>query len=419
MRSADDADGEKRPETRIAVFYPWTGLPVSDRGSARRVLPLVRLLAERYDEVRVISPGARLDKWRSGNVEYHFQQPSAIERVWLRAAFAVFDGAFHHLFRGRVTARERRQWWHYLSVDFQRGLARETRQAVKWSSVVLLEYPFWEKAVLASCAEAHRKSLLTMHDTLSDLVVGSPWLRTKIRNRELSAARKASAVFCVSESDRQRFAKEGITAQFVPHGMDIEPRKRDLVPESPELRQVESARGLGRTVCLFVGSSLAANQEAVETVRRMAAVLAPQGDFLFAIAGSCLPRGTYEHHVVAFGPVEEALLEKLYRSTDIVLAPLRSGTGTSLKVLEAFVYEKALVATRTGIRGYPVRDGRECVLCDDPERYPEILASLRANPSRLRELGEAGRSFVEAYDYRVVYRPYLECIDRFLAACRI
>ena len=180
-----------------------------DRGSARRVVPLVRLLAERYDEVRVVSPGPAQIRWKSGNVEYRFQQPSAIERVWLRAAFAVFDGAFHHLFRGRVTARERRQWWHYLNADFQRSLAREVRRTVSWSSVVLLEYPFWEKAVLASCAETHRKSLLTMHDTLSDLVVGSPWLRAKVRNRELSAARKASAVFCVSESDRQRFADGG------------------------------------------------------------------------------------------------------------------------------------------------------------------------------------------------------------------
>ncbi len=406
----------RKAETRIAVFYPWTGLPALDRGSARRVVPLVRLLAERYDAVRVISPGARIDRCASGNVEYHFQQPSAIERVWLRAAFAVFDGAFHRLFRGRISARERRQWWHYLSMDFQWNLARMVRQAVAWSSLVLLEYPFWERAVLACCAKTGRKSLLTVHDTLSDLVVGSPWLRAKVRHRELNAARKASAVFCVSESDRQRFAEEGINAQLVPHGMDIQPRNRDLISESPELQQVESARGVGRTVCLFVGSSLRANQEAVTEIRAMAAALASRGDFLFAIAGSCLTRGTHEHHVIAFGPVEEALLERLYSATDIVLAPLRSGTGTSLKVLEAFVHGKALVATRVGVRGYPVRDGGECVLCDDPRRYPEILISLRANPIRLRALGEAGRLFVSAYDYRVVYRPYLECIDRFLAA---
>jgi glycosyltransferase involved in cell wall biosynthesis len=404
----------KSGERRIAVFYPWTGLPAMDRGSARRVVPLVRLLAERYEQVRVVSPGDRLKRLNLENVEYRFLGPTAFERVWLKLAFAVFDSAFHRLFRGRVSPRERRQWWHYLSVDSQRGLAREAGRIVSWSSAVLLEYPFWEKAVLASCAKTNRKSLLTIHDALSDLVVGSVWLRAKVRDRELSAARKASSVFCVSERDQQDLAKAGIIARFVPHGIDIEASAKDSAPESAELLQVEAARDLGKTVCLFVGSSLQANQEAVNAIRGMAAALAPRGEFQFAIAGACLPKRTYEHHVIAFGPTEEALLDKIYRATDIVLAPLTSGTGTSLKVLEAFVHEKALVATRTGVRGYPVRDGMECVVCDEPHRYPEILSSLRADPGRLRALGAAGRAFVRGYDYRVVYRPYLECIDRFL-----
>ena len=105
--------------------------------------------------------------------------------------------------------------------------------------------------------------------------MGSEWLRTRVRNRELSAARKASSLFCVSESDRQRFASEGIAARFVPHGIELEPSREDTVFESPELRQVESARNRGRTVCLFVGSSLRANREAVESIRKMAAALAP------------------------------------------------------------------------------------------------------------------------------------------------
>ena len=406
----------KKGESRIAVFYPWTGLPAMDRGSARRVVPLVRLLAERYEQVCVVSPGDRLKRLNLGNVEYRFLGPSSIERICLKLAFAVFDSAFHRFFRGRVTPRERRQWWHYLSVDLQRSLARDAGRIVSWSSAVLLEYPFWEKAVLASCAKSNRKSLLTMHDALSDLVV-SAWLRAKVRGRELSAARKASSVFCASERDRQSLAKAGITAQFVPHGIDIEAGAKDSASESPELLQVEAARASGKTVCLFVGSSLQANQEAVDAIRRMAAALALRGKFQFAIAGACLPKGAYQHQVIACGHADEALLAKLYQTTDIVLAPLTSGTGTSLKVLEAFVHEKALIATQIGVRGYPVRDGIECVVCDDPQRYPEILASLRADPGRLRALGKAGRSFVKAYDYRVVYQPYLECINQFLTPC--
>ena len=169
---------------------------------------------------------------------------------------------------------------------------------------------------------------------------------------------------------------------------------------------MEVARASGKTVCLFVGSSLQANQEAVVAICGMAAALTLRGEFQFAIAWACLPRGTDENQVIAFGSAGEALLAKLYQATDIVLVPLTSGTGTSLKVLESFVHEKALIATGTGVRGYPVGDGIECVVCDDPQRYPEILASLRADPARLRALGKAGRSFVKAYDYRVVYQPY-------------
>ena len=117
----------------------------------------MRLLAERYDQVRVVSPGDRLKRLNLGNVEYRFLGPSAIERVCLKLAFAVFDSAFHRLFRGRVTPRERRKRRHYLSVDLQRSLAREAGRIVSWSSAVLLEYPFWEKAVLASCAKTHRE----------------------------------------------------------------------------------------------------------------------------------------------------------------------------------------------------------------------------------------------------------------------
>jgi hypothetical protein len=403
-----------KAESRIALFYPWTGLPALDRGAARRVVPLVRLLGEHYDQVRVISPGKSSGSLSIGNVEYYFQQPSAVERLCLQMAFVIFDGAFHRLFGRRVNARERRQWWHYLSSDIQWSLARQIRRTVSWASAVLLEYPFWGRAVLASCRRTKKKSLLTMHDILSELVVHSAWLRRKVRSRELFAARTASCVFCVSESDRQYFSKRGVVARFVSHGIDTEPRKSDPVPESPHMQQVVAAQEMGKTVCLFVGSSLQANLEAVNEIRGIAAALAPGGNFQFVIAGACLPRGTYEHHVIAFGPVEEALLEKLYEATDIVLAPLRAGTGTSLKVLEAFVHERALVGTSTALRGYPVHDGSECVICDDTQKYPEILVALRADPIRRRALAQAARLFVNAYDYRIVYRPYLECIDAFL-----
>ena len=104
---------------------------------------------------------------------------------------------------------------------------------------------------------------------------------------------------------------------------------------------------------------------------------------------------------------------RLYQLTDLVVAPLISGTGTSLKVLEAFIHGKALLSTRVGVRGHPVQEGRDCIVCDDLERYPEIILALSGDPARRRELGASGRRFVKAFDYRVVYQPYLAEIEKF------
>src|SRR5262245_38060059 len=112
-----------RSNTRVAVFYPWTGLPALDRGSARRVVPLINLFADRYSEVKVLSPGNH-EPVVQANVEYLFQKPSAMEQLLLRAAHWFYDGLLHHFSRGLISPRERRQWWHYLSVRLQPSLQK-------------------------------------------------------------------------------------------------------------------------------------------------------------------------------------------------------------------------------------------------------------------------------------------------------
>jgi glycosyltransferase involved in cell wall biosynthesis len=198
--------------------------------------------------------------------------------------------------------------------------------------------------------------------------------------------------------------------------METEPLlpKGEAAQESPGVRALEEARANGALLCLFIGSSLRCNLEAIEEIRKFAAALGDRAEIRFVIAGACLPKGNYPNKITALGPVEESVLLRLYQLTDLVLAPLISGTGTSLKVLEAFVHGKALIATRVGVRGHPVEDGRDCLICDDLERYPEIILSLSKDSARRRDLGEGGRRFVKAFDYRVVYQPYLEEIERFV-----
>ena len=401
-------------DTRVAVFYPWTGLPALDRGSARRVVPLINLFAAHYSEVKVLSPGFG-NPVKSGNIEYLFQGPSRLERLLLTTAHWFYDGILHHSSRAQITPRERRQWWHYLSVKLQPSLLRRVHELVAWSSIAFLECPFWGSAVRRACRQTKKNYLLTFEDVLSDLVTSNGWLRQRVSACERLASRGAAAVFSVSLHDQERFQANGIPTRVIPHGMETEPSFPTVAAGqiSSELERLQADRAHGTIICLFIGSSLRCNLEAIEEIRRMAASLADRRDIRFVIAGACLPKGDYGDKITALGPVEEAVLLRLYQLTDLVLAPLISGTGTSLKVLEAFIHGKPLLATRVGVRGHPVQDGRDCIVCDDLQRYPAIILGLRDDPARRKELGESGRQFVKAFDYRLVYQPYLAEIEKF------
>jgi glycosyltransferase involved in cell wall biosynthesis len=403
-----------KADTRIAVFYPWTGLPALDRGSARRLVPLINLFAAHFSEVKILSPGIG-NSIKSGNIEYLFQYPSRLERALLRTAHWFYDGILYHSSRAQITPRERRQWWHYLNVKLQPTLLKRVHELVAWSSIAFLECPFWGSVVRRACRKTKRNYLLTFEDVLSDLVTSNQWLRQRVSACERLASRDAAAVFSVSFHDQERFEANGIPTRVIPHGMETEPTLPHVdggqIP--PELQRLQEARSNGAISCLFIGSSLRCNLEAVEEIRKIAASLVNRADIRFVIAGACLPRGDYGDKITALGPVEESILLQLYRLTDLVLAPLISGTGTSLKVLEAFIHGKPLLSTRVGVRGHPVQDGRDCIVCDDLERFPEIILALSGDPARRRKLGESGRQFVKAFDYRVVYQPYLAEIEKF------
>ena len=53
-----------------------------------------------------------------------------------------------------------------------------------------------------------------------------------------------------------------------------------------------------------------------------------------------------------------------YGAADVVVAPCASGAGTRIKVLEAFAYERPVVATPIAVSGLEVRDEHEVLLAD-------------------------------------------------------
>ena len=98
-------------------------------------------------------------------------------------------------------------------------------------------------------------------------------------------------------------------------------------------------------------------------------------------------------------------LDDLYHRSRVVCAPILSGGGTRVKIIEAAVYGKPVVATRLGAEGLDLRDGHELLLRDDTQSFAESCVELLNDFSLCKKLGLAARDMaIQRYDRSEVVR---------------
>jgi glycosyltransferase involved in cell wall biosynthesis len=93
------------------------------------------------------------------------------------------------------------------------------------------------------------------------------------------------------------------------------------------------------------------------------------------------------------GPVEDAVAE--LAKSKVAVVPVLAGSGTRLKILEAWAAGLPVVSTRIGAEGLPVQDGRQILLADDGPGFMEAVARLLENEGLRASLGRAGRFLLE------------------------
>lgn len=93
----------------------------------------------------------------------------------------------------------------------------------------------------------------------------------------------------------------------------------------------------------------------------------------------------------------------------IFIVPLRIGSGTRLKILEAMAAGKPVVSTSVGAEGFDVSDGEDIIIADTPEDWASAILRLLNNPGLRKELGSAAKDFSARYDWRHIV-PLLSTI---------
>ncbi|MFN8419075.1 MAG: glycosyltransferase [Anaerolineae bacterium] len=206
------------------------------------------------------------------------------------------------------------------------------------------------------------------------------------------------AVIAVSQPDEEAFRQLAPAAKIfvVPNGIHV-----DRYAE-PAAEQID----LGEAAILFTGSlDYRPNVDAViwfaESVLPLIRAQVPSARFL--IVGrkpSAQVQALADQHNGISVIADVPAMQPYYAAAAVYVAPLRMGSGTRLKLLEAMASQRAIVATTMGAAGLGVTSGRELIIADEAAAFAQAVITLLRDADQRREMGAAGRTFVcQHYDW--------------------
>jgi glycosyltransferase involved in cell wall biosynthesis len=196
----------------------------------------------------------------------------------------------------------------------------------------------------------------------------------------------------INDGDRERLATLGIEAYPIPLAIELPPEEA-IYERGSRMRHDEAVR------LLFIGSFLhPPNRDAARwLVRRLAPELRTERvPFALIIAGLHAPPWLKKAGGAGVTVISDAPdLDPLYRSADMVLAPLPHGGGTKNKTLEAMAWGLPVLGTPQAFTGLPQLDG-EGFVCDplDPLLMAHRIRALGDDPELRLHLGATARAHI-------------------------
>ncbi|MDX2176975.1 MAG: glycosyltransferase family 4 protein [Candidatus Sumerlaeia bacterium] len=304
-----------------------------------------------------------------------------------------------------------------LTPEYTAALRRELPRA----AVVLYSHPYLAgMRPLAPAGTAQAYDAHNIEWELKERLFGAKgWigrlLVRRVRKAEAALARECAATYCVSGETLDRLKQLAGAppreAHVAPNGVDC--AAKDPVPHAERpARRAEA--GLGpEPLAIFLGSGHPPNAEAARAIVERIAPAMPEATFLIVGSvngwfwGQPLPENVVMTGAVA-GPVKDRLLAL----ADLALNPMRTGSGTSLKLFDYLASGLPVLSTEIGARG--LRDDEfGAVALAAEEDFPARMADLLADRTRLAAMSQEGiRTARERYDWNVALAPMVESLKR-------
>jgi len=389
-------------QLKILFLTNRSPYPIKD-GQTRRTYNILKGLASRH-EVHLLSLCETPSEAEIENVEHlkgFCQQVKLVPAPPKTLSLAMVT----RLLRSLLSSDPYTIWRHY-----SREYARQVRI---WVSATSFDVVHCDILPMVYCVRGLRGLFrtLTDHDVsylktkrLAEQIRNPP-LKLFLYFEAMKLKRLESRIFSeldlgvvVSELDRQHFKRLCPGGRFavVKNGVDVRAFVQD-----PNVVEPNALAWVG-------GFHHSPNDEAVKyfieeiypSIRQVRA------EVILYIVGGGVPNwlndlAKGDSSIILTGYVDDPL--PYIQRAAVFVAPILSGGGTKLKVLEAMAVGKAIVSTSIGVEGIEGEDQEHFMVADNPEVFSSRVVSL-LNDHDLRErLGaNARKRAMEQYDWEAI-----------------
>jgi glycosyltransferase involved in cell wall biosynthesis len=381
---------------RVLMITKFLPLPANQGGKRRSLAILERYLA-RGDQVVLVAHD-------DGTADI-----AGLQRLGVRVVSARWSGGPKRLMRGILKGRSAILGRFYTPELYEQARAIGREQPF---DVVQIEY--LHNCIYRDCATGIK--VLDLHDVASDQASRIAALKkfplnlayraesVALARRERATLREYDVIACVSQHDAERLGPGVVLV--APNGWEA----------SQPLPEADS-----ETVAFVANFSFSTNIDAAEwfadSIWPKVRAARPAAELLLVgkdPAPSVLAlRG--RPGITVTGTVDE-VAPYLQRSR-VAVAPLRAGSGSRLKILEALEASRPMVSTSAGLEGLEQLSHSGVVVADEPDAFAAAICDLLTNPARAHALGALGRKAVhETFLWDRTLAPMFSAVDRALAA---
>ena len=212
-------------------------------------------------------------------------------------------------------------------------------------------------------------------------------MASRLERFEKELVGKADCVVAISQTDESILKGLGYVNPMItiPAGLSLQSYSITPLPSGPSL--------------FFIGAlDWLPNQEGLrwfisEVLDRLATELP---DVRLHVAGRNAPdrmKKEFGHPRITYhGEVEDA--RDFIRMHRVMIAPLFTGSGIRIKILEAMAMGRPVVTTPIGIEGIPARNSREVMIADNPDLFKDQVIRLIREDRAAQEMADRGRRLI-------------------------